>query len=192
MPLKFGPNRNLAEMFRNPFDRFPMCHLILAIVIFGCISGCSLFDGQAKTTKLLEHVPNTHPDVESRELDVRESVIRFHLSKLPETQTAYIAFGVNETWVKPPPQFIERFDDLKLDVRTIGDAKLAGFHLDSYDNANIYLVEIKNWRSDNSVAVLFEPNPHWIESGPNSVSRFELEIFEFRNGEWTIRPPESN
>lgn len=167
--------------------------IIILIFAIGFVAhfGCSSISRKHATETSVDlapvdHIPNTRPDIEVKELDVREVAIREKMSDFPENESIYLAFGRRDgKWVKPPEDFLKRFDDLDHNLKSVGEAILesGGWYLKNGDSASILEVGINSWIDEELIAVKVARNQSVITSGPNSDCEW-CQFYKYKNGKW--------
>ncbi len=158
--------------------------LILCLAFVLAIqSGCSLINRSNWAKDAVEHIPNTNPQIEELELDVRETIIRENINDFSDNEIIYITFGRrDDSWIKPPADFLRRFDDLCWEIKSIGEASIApdGWRLKSSEKGSVLEVKIERWIGNDSVNVHVSRDPSAIVTGPSSPTY----IYKIVDGKW--------
>lgn len=143
--------------------------------------------------------PRTAPTtLPTRDAAVLEAAFRDQLRHAERNATVFISLGPPENWQDPPPQFLERLNDLHHRLKPVSKARFPErAEMETPDRFRgvedpatgkrswIYWAEISNWVSETEVRV-----DVGVFAGPLAGGGGVC-VFELRNGKWILTNRES-
>jgi hypothetical protein len=128
----------------------------------------------------------------AKDAAVLEAALRETLSRAKPDETTFVSLGsVRTKWKDPPPEFLKRFDDLKLELRPVSAARhpergemespnqYRGIEdPDTGKRSWVHWAEVTEWLSDTKARV-----DTGVWSGPLGGGG-STDIYELRDGKW--------